>query len=83
MRNSGGTEIYSGYGRLIRKIETYIMELSPYIQGAITAVSFLGTLYFLPKKIKEPKRSVIAIFLAVAISLSIQFIIDCIAATPA
>ncbi|MDE7115083.1 MAG: hypothetical protein K2O56_01495 [Muribaculaceae bacterium] len=55
------------------------MELNPYIQGALTAVTFCGTLHFLPKKIKEPKRSVIAIFIAIALSLFIQFIIDCIA----
>ena len=55
------------------------MELNPYIQGAISAVSYLGTLHFLPKKIKEPKRSIIAILIAIALSLFIQFIIDCIA----
>ena len=59
------------------------MELNPYIQGAVTAVSYLGTLHFLPQKIKEPKRSIIAIFIAIALSLFTQFIIDCIAGVAA
>ena len=55
------------------------MELNPYIQGAIGAVSYFVTYHFLLKKIKEPKRSIIAIFIAIVLSLLIQFIIDCIA----
>lgn len=55
------------------------MELNPYIQGVVSAVSYFVTHHSLPKKIKEPIRSIIAIFIAIALSLLIQFIIDCIA----
>lgn len=54
------------------------MDLNPYIQGAITAIVYLSTDHFLPKNIKGFKRGIIAIAIAVAISLFIQFIIDCI-----
>ncbi len=55
------------------------MDLNPYVQGAITAVVYLATNYFMPKKIQGIKRVVVVIVVAVAVSLFVHFIIDRIA----
>lgn len=57
------------------------MELNPFVQGAITAAIYIATFRFLPKKLRGAKRIATAIAVTVALSLFVQFIIDCIAET--
>lgn len=52
------------------------MEWNPYISGALTAIVFLNTYHFLPKKLKSWKRYVVAIVITVPIMLLIRFIFD-------
>lgn len=52
------------------------MEWNPYISGALTAIVFLNTYHFLPKKLKSWKRYVVAIIITVPIILLIRFIFD-------
>lgn len=52
------------------------MEWNPYISGALTAIVFLNTYHFLPKKLKCWKRYVVAIVITVPIMLLIRFIFD-------
>lgn len=52
------------------------MEWNPYISGVLTAIVFLNTYHFLPKKLKSWKRYVSAIIITVPIMSLIQFIFN-------
>ena len=45
----------------------------------MTAVVYLASLHFLPKRIRGNKRYAIAIPVAVVVSLLVQLLIDCVA----
>lgn len=55
------------------------MDLNPYVQGFMTAVVYLTSVHFLPKRIRGNKRYAVAIPVAVVVSLLVQLLIDCVA----
>lgn len=54
------------------------MEINPYIRAAITVVIYLAAAGLLPEKFKGNKRHAISIAIAVALSLFVFFIMDCV-----